>query len=374
MSFYLQFILDYAMMNLIEESDDMPKVSVIMPVYNSEEYLDKAIMSVINQSYKDFELILVDDGSKDKSGKICDKYARKYSNVVVIHKKNGGLCSARNAGLKKATGKYISFIDNDDEYLPGFLEDNVRIMEEKKVDWVRFNRISKTFFADGTIKESRHGTTGFAKNGEVTTITHKQIKNSFEKMRLSGALYGIWDALFKTSIIKKNNIQFDTDIKMGGEDWVFNLQYLKYVKKMAFNGNSYYLYYRRFSHSVSTKFDDNRVLGLLKSYETEKETLKKLNMYNDKQKILSFGDCFINILEILNSENCHLKFKEKIKYIRPIREDKNFQIYFESNDFKSIKDRGRVRAIIIKKFYYRRFFSCILINDLYRKILRKRTI
>ena len=88
----------------------MVKVSIIMPVYNSEKFLKKAVDSVLNQKFEDFELILVDDGSPDASGSICDEFAEKDSRVKVIHKKNGGICSARNAGLKIAKGEYVGFV------------------------------------------------------------------------------------------------------------------------------------------------------------------------------------------------------------------------------------------------------------------------
>ena len=89
-------------------------ISIIVPVYNVEAYIHQCIKSIIEQSYKNLEIILVDDGSKDKSGKICDDYARKDKRIKVIHKKNGGLSDSRNAGITVATGKYIAFVDSDD--------------------------------------------------------------------------------------------------------------------------------------------------------------------------------------------------------------------------------------------------------------------
>ena len=89
-------------------------ISVVIPVYNVEKYLEKCLDSVVEQTYRNLEIILVDDGSTDNSGAICDRYAQKDSRVVVIHQKNGGLSKARNVGIDTATGKYISFIDSDD--------------------------------------------------------------------------------------------------------------------------------------------------------------------------------------------------------------------------------------------------------------------
>ena len=108
----------------------MPKISVIMPVYNSKQFLRMAVDSVLNQTFKDFELILVDDGSKDGSGAVCDEYAQIDARVKVIHQENGGICSARNTGMKAAVGEYLAFIDNDDEYLPNLLEENYTLAKE----------------------------------------------------------------------------------------------------------------------------------------------------------------------------------------------------------------------------------------------------
>ena len=96
----------------------MPKVSVIIPVYNVEQYLNRCIDSVLNQTYKDFEIILVDDGSTDKSGEICDVYAEKDSRITVIHKENGGLSDARNFGIDAARGDFLTFLDSDDYFHP----------------------------------------------------------------------------------------------------------------------------------------------------------------------------------------------------------------------------------------------------------------
>ena len=100
----------------------MVKISVIMPVYNSEEYLEWAAESVLKQNLKEIELIMVDDGSKDKSGQICDILKAKDDRVKVIHQKNQGISAARNNGMKAAQGEYIAFIDNDDAYVEGFLD------------------------------------------------------------------------------------------------------------------------------------------------------------------------------------------------------------------------------------------------------------
>lgn len=112
----------------------MVKLSIIVPVYNVEKYLSKCIDSILSQTYKDLELILVDDGSPDNSPKICDEYAQKDNRVIVIHKPNGGVSSARNAGIDRATGKYIGFVDPDDYITSDMYEVMIQELEESKAD------------------------------------------------------------------------------------------------------------------------------------------------------------------------------------------------------------------------------------------------
>lgn len=112
----------------------MDLVSVVIPIYNVEDYLIRCIDSVINQSYSNLEIILVDDGSKDKCGSICDTYAKKDNRIIVIHKTNGGLSDARNAGIHVAKGKYISFIDSDDYVAINYIEELVRVLELTQAD------------------------------------------------------------------------------------------------------------------------------------------------------------------------------------------------------------------------------------------------
>ena len=113
-------------------------ISVIIPVFNVEKYLPKCLDSVINQTYKNIEIILVDDGSKDSSGRICDEYAQQDSRIIVVHKENGGLSSARNAGLDIATGDYVMFVDSDDYVEPYFCEIPLKLAKENNVEIVSF--------------------------------------------------------------------------------------------------------------------------------------------------------------------------------------------------------------------------------------------
>lgn len=108
----------------------MKKLSVVVPVYNVEQYLKRCVDSIINQNYPNIEIILVDDGSKDSSGKLCDFFAKQDKRIKVIHQTNGGLSSARNTGIENASGYYINFLDSDDELLPNIFNDLIPLMEK----------------------------------------------------------------------------------------------------------------------------------------------------------------------------------------------------------------------------------------------------
>ena len=124
----------------------MPEISVIVPVYNTEKYLDRCIRSIIDQTFSDFELILVDDGSKDNSGFICDEWEKKDSRIKVIHQKNAGAGAARNAGLAIAKGNYINFVDSDDWITPEMYEILYKLLRETSATIAMTSMISKSHY------------------------------------------------------------------------------------------------------------------------------------------------------------------------------------------------------------------------------------
>lgn len=189
-------------------------VSVIVPVYKVEKYLKRCVDSILKQTYKNIEIILVDDGSPDNCPEICDLYGKLDSRVKVIHKKNGGVSSARNVGIDIAKGKFCFFIDSDDMVAPTYIEN---FLKEGVADYVVSGFITKN-------------------NEEETKYTLENMSYSLEEFVSNKNLYSRrflyrapWCKRFKTELIKKHNIKFKTDIKIG-EDTIFVLEYLRYCK------------------------------------------------------------------------------------------------------------------------------------------------
>ena len=127
----------------MNQTQEMSKVSIIMPVYNSEKYIKNAVLSVLNQTYKNLELIAVDDGSTDNSLEILNNIKKEDSRLKVYAKENGGISSARNYGIDRATGEYIGFIDNDDEYVPELIADNIKLIVKYNAEIIKFNKIKR---------------------------------------------------------------------------------------------------------------------------------------------------------------------------------------------------------------------------------------
>ena len=171
----------------------MIMVSIIMPVYNSCQYLEIAIKSIIDQTYRNFELILIDDGSTDCSGKICDKLAKNNCNIRVFHTENQGVTSARNLGLINSKGKYIAFCDNDDTYNDTLLEENIKIALQTDADIVRFFRSRIEIDQTGRILNAEKFPDGITLYYDFRETNPE----SYMDFLLNSKSLGVWNALYK---------------------------------------------------------------------------------------------------------------------------------------------------------------------------------
>lgn len=195
----------------------LPIVSVIVPVYNTEKYLPECIESVLFQSYTDFELLLIDDGSTDGSGLICDEYARKDFRIKVVHKSNGGVSSARNEGLDIARGEYVCFVDSDDWVCKDYLKNLVLGMK-------RGTDLVIAALADGT---------------SPSYSTYFDLNEYFRVYSRLALIYSPCAKLFRNKIIIDSCLRFDTNVNYG-EDTLFNLAYLLYAKQITLIPESNY--------------------------------------------------------------------------------------------------------------------------------------
>lgn len=235
----------------------MPEVSFIVPVYNAEAALERLIESVLSQEYRDLELILMDDGSKDGSGAIMDQYAADDPRVIAVHKTNSGVSDTRNQGLKKATGKYIRFLDADDWIPDDSTKQMVRAAEETGADLVvgDFYRV---------VGEN------VSRKGSIASEKPLSRNEYAEWMMESPAdyYYGvIWNKLYRKEILDRYHLEFDKDLSFC-EDFVFNLEYLLHTDEVIPIQVPVYYYVKTEGSLVSKNMNPVRIARMKTSIYT----------------------------------------------------------------------------------------------------------
>lgn len=213
-----------------------PKVSVIIPVYNGEETIEKCVASVLGQSFRDIEVLAVDDGSRDSSLSLLTRLAQKDSRLCLLRKANGGVASARNLAINQARGQYLFFADSDDDLPPGALERLVAAMEQPQCDMViaPYNEVV------GSLSVQR----GFLAQNQM--LTQLQFLDHLSEYPNSFFYAVLWNKLYRRDLIIKNSIRCDDRLPWG-EDFAFNTLYYRYVRNVATLEEPVYNYNRNLS-------------------------------------------------------------------------------------------------------------------------------
>ena len=229
----------------------MAAITVIVPVYQAEKYLRKCIDSILSQSFSDFDLILVDDGSVDASGLICDEYASSDARVKVIHKENGGVSSARNAALDKIESRYVTFCDSDDYWAEDWLENLYRAGAASDADVVSAGILSVT--EEGTVLRHSNYESG-------SFLIHNESERTDFLVHLMLRLgWAVYTRLFKTDIIQRNRIRFCESCENYAEDLCFVLEYSLYCKRIEACGfQGYYYVQHHFQSGVQENLPERR--------------------------------------------------------------------------------------------------------------------
>lgn len=237
----------------------MPTVSIIVPVYNTQRYLRRCIESITAQTLSDFELLLINDGSTDGCGKICDEYAGKDTRIRVFHKENGGVSSARNMGLNHAKGEWITFIDSDDCVSPHYLRNLYQGISEK---------IDLVFSYATRASENGHFE---REHYPQKLISSDEIEVAFVENELSWHT-SPWSKLYRADLIRGKNLQFDESMHIG-EDLVFLYTYILYCNQILFTGDTDYFYYYNNNDSLTKRVN---------SLQSELHGLSQINNMLDR--------------------------------------------------------------------------------------------
>lgn len=249
----------------------MEKVTIIVAIYKSEKFLPKLINSIITQTYQNLEIILVDDGSPDNSGAICDEFAAKDDRIKVIHKKNGGTCEARNVGMEIATGEYMSIIDGDDWLEPDYVEYLMRLVYETSSEMAMTDKIFTTRDRVQTENDSI----------EVWTAEEATAAIIYTRFPI-----GPWNKIYKTELLKANNISFS--VPWSGEGLWFSSRAAQFANHVGVGHRKIYNYRLNNSNSGLTHY--NLQMGI-----------------NASENIRYIGEqLYIRTPKVINAVNWHI--------------------------------------------------------------------
>lgn len=284
------------------------KISIVVPIYNVENYLDKCISSIVNQTYGELEIILVDDGSKDNSSKICDEWKEKDSRIKVIHKENGGLSSARNAGLEVATGEYIMFEDSDDWLVNDIVEKCVARIENDDSDMV--------IFGYRKVDEEGKDLGNFTFGND--TYSREELSEQLHKRILEMSFGYAWNKLYRLAVIKESQVVNDGTI-IDREDLYFNMSLLNHLNRISYLDYEGYCYLQR-----SNSLLHNGSLARLEGIESFIKKMKSISWGDKEQEEKVFNmvvlhylsDCFVKNVVHNNQLNKKEKIKAMEKYVK----------------------------------------------------------
>ena len=322
------------------------KFSVLVPVYNVEQYLEECIQSIFNQTFQDFELILVDDGSKDESGMICDKFANQYPDrIKVVHKENQGLISARRVGIAHAAGDFCIFVDSDDFIEPDLLETiESYLKQDETLDMILY---SFYYNRDGKREEREKN---IAPNESSWEGDDK--KELYEKLLYTTDITSIWTKAIRTSILKSDETDYTQYYgKNMAEDLLQSLYPMTIARKILFIDKALYAY-RINNESISHSFRPETILkkNALHVYDKIREYLLKWNMSENIERVNArwFNDTMYLFEKCYESasnskeKNVILQYEwkkflpETVYYTRNKYENKEYQKLFWAIEKKTI--------------------------------------
>lgn len=280
----------------------MPYFSLILPVYNAEKYVKRCVNSLLRQEYTDYEIILVDDGSTDSSGSICDKLADKNNNIFAYHKENGGLSDARNYGMDRAKGNYILFIDSDDWVDEKLLISLHNHLNKSNVDILKFG-FQK--MQEGNYKNT------FFSYFNIGVYDRRQIEETILPYTIGpkrlfcyeqNACKSVWSHVYSLNFLRENNIRFVSEREILNEDYLFNLHTLLYAKSLEVT--HYILYYYDYREgSLSKRYITNEFERKLKLHREYKLLLERNGLF-ERYETPYYSECVDGFYACISNECC----------------------------------------------------------------------
>lgn len=340
----------------------MPYLSIVIPVYNSSKYLDECISSILSQSFRDYELLLIDDGSQDDSYAKCDKWRKYDSRISLYAQKNSGPSSARNLGIRKAVGKYVNFIDSDDVIAPGYLEEMVSAQKEYENTVLVVSTITE-------FSENCHFENGIKEKPKGYIVN----KQDFVKLYKNALFNAPFNKVYSLFSIKSNQIFFPESIQIG-EDLLFNIEYLKKSGIQFFYviENGKYLYRRSNGTSLSTGFKDKYYEQIRMEYEALNDLAEEYSICEADKQALTEEFHYLLWMAIINNmrRDNPVGFFARIQQNQGIIEQENFKDLVLQDPSMA----AYVHKYVIKAAQSGNFWVIWIVEKIVRKMIRLRAL
>lgn len=321
--------------------------SILIPVYNAENYLEQSLESVLKQSYENYEIILINDGSTDSSKNICDNFAKKDNRVKVFHQKNMGIAKTRYETLKKIKGDFTLFLDSDDYLEPNFLQIIIDKIKHFDPDIIMFNYKN----VDEENNFISNNKTIF-KNNEIFTTNKQKL---YDRIFFTDDINNLWTKVIKSSLIKLDDYSNYLDMN-NGEDNMFLIPLLIRSKKIL-NINNILYNYRDNSKSITNTFKKSKIKDEFTRYNYTLKYLDSLNLNTDKNlnilRIYFFKKVIVLILQ-LGFSNTNLK--EKLITINKIRTSNEIVDIFSKTSINNFKNSSKNLYNLLKFKFYKTIF------------------
>ncbi|HAZ6076644.1 TPA: glycosyltransferase family 2 protein, partial [Enterococcus faecium] len=288
----------------------------IVPIYNVEKYLRKCVDSLLSQTLKEIEIVLVDDGSPDASGEIADEYQKKYSNVKTIHRENGGLGPARNTGIENATGEYVAFLDSDDWVESDMYEKLYLVASKENADIVVSGHCD--FANDKAMVKKQHPLSGnvYDTPNSIKNVRKNLFGHSPKDQEVEAFPMSVCMSLYNKNLLDKYRLRFE---KILSEDTIFNLNAYDVANKIAFTEYTDYCYRKEEQESITKSLSPNKQTEFKEFLITLKAIASKEDLecqIRAKRMAIDYCRLYVGLVDDAN-----LGIKEKRKYIKKFIED-----------------------------------------------------
>ena len=321
------------------------EVSIVVPVYNVRVYLERCLDSLLNQTFQDIEIILINDGSTDGSDLICNEFATKSSYVKVVHQSNQGLGFARNAGIRRAIGEFVIFVDSDDFVATDYVEKLYLTARRYNLDTVfcGFNT-----FADGNITNSVSEVDEFqlfCDEKEIVEFTLDMIGNQPHLPKDRKFEMSVWHALYSRRVIVDNKVLFPSERELISEDIIFHLDYLKHSRRMAVTPECYYFYCENIGSSSLTKnYRDDRFEKYVKLYH---EIIVRYKNPNTAQRAARMLIGYTRSM-LFQTAQYNFKYKSQLLIIQRVVSDRIWNDIFSSYPYFKLPLGYALISVLIK--------------------------